>query len=114
MIKIIRKPGRRVDFDSKTEQVVLKGKDEIREGFSEIKKLVNRIKKIDSRLKNKRIKVIEKEKLIDEKKETTRKIIDLWNGLRKADLNELKKSESIKIINSQKNFIDDLLEYYKD
>ena len=114
MIKIIRKPGRKVDFNSKTEQVVLKGKDGIRKGFSEIKKVVNRIKKIDSRLKNKKIKVIEKEKLVDEKKENTRKMIDLWNNLRRADLNELRKGESIKIINSQKKFIDDLLKYHKD
>ena len=114
MIKIIRKPGRRVDFDSKTEQVVLKGSTEIKEVFSEIKTIVGRIKKIDSRLKNKKIRVIEKEKLIDEKKENTKKMIDLWNGLRRADLNGLRKEESIKIINSQKNFIDDLLEYYKN
>lgn len=114
MIKITRKPGRKVDFNSKTEQVVLKGKDGIKTGFSEIRKLVNRIKKIDSKLKNKKIKVIEKEELVDEKKENTRKMVDLWNSLKKADLNELRKEESTKIINSQKNFIDDLLKYYKD
>lgn len=111
---MIRRPGRRVDFNSKIGQIVLKGSEEIKEGFSEIKTTVNRIKKIDLKLKNKKIKVIEKEKLIDEKKENTRKIMDLWNGLRRADLNELRKDESTKVINSQKNFIDDLLEYYKD
>ncbi len=114
MIKIVRKPGRKVDFDSKKEPVVLKGKSAIKKEFSEIKRLVTKIKKINSRLKNKKIKVIEKEKLIDEKKENTREMIELWNNLRRADLNVLGKGESIKIINSQKNFIDDLLEHYKD
>ena len=114
MVKVIRRVGRRVDFNSEVSGVVLKSGNEIKKEFSEIKKVVNRIKKIDLKLKNKKIRVIEKEELIDEKKENEKKMINLWNDLRRADLNGLKKEESTKIINSQKNFIDDLLEYYKD
>lgn len=111
MIKTIRKPGRIVDFNSKPEQVMLKGSNEIKEKFSEIKTIVNRIKNIRSKLKKKKIRSMEEKKLIDEKKEKTRKMINLWNSLRRTDLNGLRKEELIKIINSQKNFIDDILEY---
>lgn len=113
MVKVIRKPGRRVDLDSKTEQIIFRGNDEIKEGFSEIRTMVREIKNIRSKLRYSKIKDAERKELVGEKKENMKKITGLWNSLSRIDLSELRKEESIKIVNSQKNFIDDLLEYYR-
>lgn len=114
MVKVIRKPGRRVDLDSKTEQTIFKGNNEIKEGFSEIRTIVSRIKNIRSKLWNSKLKDAERKELVKEKKENIKKMISLWNSLSRIDLSELRKEESIKVVNSQKNFIDDLLEHYKN
>lgn len=113
MVKVIRKPGRRVDLDSKTEQIIFRGNDEIKEGFSEIRTMVREIKNIRSKLRYSKIKDTERKELVGGKKENMKKITGLWNSLSRIDLSELRKEESIKIVNSQKNFIDDLLDYYR-
>ena len=99
---------------AKTEQIIFKGNDEIKEGFSEIRTIVREIKNIRSKLWGARLKDSERKELVKEKKENIKKMTSLWNSLSRTDLSELRKEESIKIVNSQKNFIDDLLEYYKD
>jgi len=114
MVKTIRKIGRRVNFNSETKGVVLKGEDEIRKVFSEIKIMLNRIKKIQSKLKSSKIKIKERKNLIKEKRERAKKMVNLWNSLTGIDANNLKKEEFVKIINSQKNFINDLLGDYSN
>lgn len=114
MVKVIRRSGRRVDLDSKTEQIIFRGNDEIKEGFSEIRTIVCEIKNIRSKLRYSKLKDAERKELVKEKKENIKKMVSLWNSLSRIDLSELRKEESIKIVNSQKKFIDDLLEYYKD
>jgi len=106
MVKINRRPGRRVNFDSKIEKPVLKEEEEIKEKFLEIKQVEKKLIEIQS--KNNQ----EREERITQKEIELKKILDLWDDLNRIDLNILEKKNLIKIINSQKNFIQDFLEHY--
>lgn len=106
MVKINRRPGRRVNFGSKIEKPVLKEEEEIKEKFLEIKQVEKKLIEIQS--KNSQ----EREERIGQKEIELKKILDLWDDLDRIDLNTLEKKNLIKIINSQKNFIQDFLEHY--
>jgi hypothetical protein len=107
MVKINRRPGRRVNFDSKIiEKPVLKEEEEIKEKFLEIKQVEKKLIEIQSKNNH------EREERITQKEIELKKILDLWDDLNRIDLNILEKNNLIKIINSQKNFIQDFLKHY--
>lgn len=113
MVKVVRKIGRRVDFNSETKEISFE-KSEIKENFLEIKREINKIEKIRLKLKKPKIKPTERKKLTNEEKENRKKITDLWTDLSRINLKELKKEESLKLINSQKNFINDILRILRE
>ena len=74
MLKINRRPGRKVNFNSKIEKPVLKEEKEIKEKFLEIKQAEKRLIKVQSKKGGEKIKEIE-----------LKKIIDLWHDLTRIE-----------------------------
>ena len=111
MVKVVRKIGKKIDFDSvKSKSLVIdEERSEIRETFSEIKKseeALSKIQKIQAKG------ILGKEKRINQKQVELKRMINLWKDLNKINLEELRKSEIISVVNSQKKFIKDLLRHY--
>ena len=111
MVKVVRKIGKKIDFDSvKSKSLVIdEERSEIRETFSEIKKseeALSKIQKIQAKG------ILGKEKRINQKQVELKRMINLWKDLNKINLEELRKSEIISVVNSQKKFIKDLLKHH--
>ena len=121
MVKIIRKPAKNVDFNLskfgkselyKKEETIEEKEREIKQKFLEIKNSEKLIRKIQSRMEMRAENIIQREKILKEKKTELQKMVSLWADFNKINLNNLTRDEFMRIVHSQKGFISDLLEHY--
>lgn len=113
MVRLIRRPGKKVDFrEDVIGGAMDKKENEIKKKFSEIKKTGETIRRIQSGSDIQTEGVLENERKISQKQVELQRMASLWEDLNNIDLSDLGREEIMKILNSQKSFIKDLLENY--
>ena len=116
MVKIIRIPARKVNFndekikkpmlDRKEKEINLKEK-QIKKKFSDLKKAEEIVNQIQNQINTQTTDIQNKEQELI-------KMANLWGELNNLNLSSLNQQEVNKIANSQKGFIADLLKHYLD
>lgn len=96
MVNLIRKPGRRIDLVGEIKKMAERKKreKELKEKFEELKKSAEKFRKIKTTPKD------------------MQNIKRLWREIEKIEIADLGNEELLRIINSERKFVNDFLKGY--